>query len=85
MHMTSIILPIEFIITLSFWTMYVFRREDIISPEAAAIGYVSSRCQPHQTNAHSYTEFNLPINICLHLIPFGGLVLDFLAEMDHYR
>lgn len=70
MHLVSILLPIEAIVTLVFWAMYFFRRDDILTPEAIALGYM---------------EFDAIINTCLHFLPFVGLSLDLLAEIDFFK
>lgn len=70
MHLDSIILPVEAIVTVYSCTMYIFFRDGILSPEALAIGYV---------------EYNEMAHYCLHVMPFIGLSLDFIAEMDSYQ
>lgn len=39
MHLVAVMLPIEAIVTLSFWLMFFFQKDAIISPEAKALGY----------------------------------------------
>lgn len=82
MHMVSIVMPIELIVTGASWTMWFFFRDGINSPDAVAIGYATSLTNPHYCR---YVEFDLVNHICLHLMPFIGLMLDFVSELDNFK
>jgi hypothetical protein len=70
MHLVSILLPIETVVTLYSCVAWFLFPEATISPDAVEAGW---------------TEFDAVTHYCLHLVPFLGLSLNFASYLGHFR
>lgn len=84
MHLVSVLLPIEAVVTLYSCSMWFFFPMATISPDAAEVGYGLDGERPANT-AYSYVEFNSTTHYALHLVPLVGLALNYAAYRAHYR
>ncbi len=69
MHWVAFLLPVETLITVFSWIMYIGYQDRMFSPDIAKF--------------NSDSIFDV-IHVCLHLFPFVGLTADFVAHMEEY-
>lgn len=69
MYLVSIFLPAEIFITLISWFVFFAFPEALENPRARAF------------NAKEFHGFN---NFCLHLVPFIGLMFDFITNSSYF-
>lgn len=84
MHLVSVLLPIEAVVTLYSCSMWFFFPMATISPDAAEVGYCPKEGWLPQLSCR-YTEFNRLTHYALHLVPFIGLALNYGAHQTYYR